>query len=133
MTAAHHPFAARDDGEAAVRAERGQRAGTRRVDELSSAQRWSGAVRDGRLRQFDRADSSLGLFRDLSDAGPPTESRHHGENEGEAEMVAIAFACCREMLGRMADRVSASSSPLADTKVGRAPIASVSAANDGAE
>jgi len=50
----------------------------------------------------------------------------------EAEMFAIAFACCREMLFRMADHFSPGSKLPSERTLRRRSIAPAAAANDGA-
>jgi len=50
----------------------------------------------------------------------------------EAEMFAIAFACCREMLFRMADHFSPDSQLPVERTLRRRSIAPAAAANDGA-
>jgi len=128
MRAARHPFA---DDQAGV----GTRPDQGRVRGKAGRQRRESNEGDRTLRLLGA------LFEHPQLAEPPWEAnddRRDGPRarlqnpRSEAEMFAIAFACCREMLFRMADHFSPGSKLPAERTLRRRSIAPAAAANDGA-
>jgi len=128
MRAARHPFA--DD-----QAEVGTRPDQGRV-------RGGGGRQQHQSLEGERMRRLLGALFEHSPIAQPGWEANEDHRDGsrarlanprsEAEMFAIAFACCREMLFRMADHFSPGSQLPVERTLRRRSISPAAAANDGA-